>query len=261
MRKILKEEKIGKGNHWQVFKVIVSENDNVRNVIHKRSVHPRAALRIIKIYESLSQSAMKTLAFLDLYDENTLETEDLNANPDEGYFVTPNTIRSAPHCGSILINLISNENVTDKELELCKDFDLESLINDPSKIDHEKMYKIKLIDSIAERFVYDHKIEKIANFEEFIKEMLIDLMSAAKFNLSLFVDAFFFRVNPDTNMMDYKIADFDGILCIKDSDTTTQELFAANKENFETALEEYIIYFVAEQNQDHYIKAMKKVLV
>jgi hypothetical protein len=203
---------------------------------------------------------MKTLAFLDLYDKNTIETEDLNANPDEGYFVSPNTVRSAPHCGSILIKLISKEKVTDQELELCKDFDLDILIKDPSKIHQEKMYKIKLIDSRAERFVCKHKIEKIANFEEFVKEMLNDLMSASKFNLSLFVDAFFFRVNPDTNIMDYKIADFDGILCIKDSDTTTQELFAANKDHFDTALREFILYFVAEQKQDHYIKMMNKLL-
>jgi len=260
MRKITKEEKIGNGNHWNVFRVTVSENEEVRNVVHKKSVHPRAAERIVKIYELLSKTTMKTLAFLKLYDENTLETEDLNANPNDGYFVTPNTVRSAPHCGSISIKIINKENVTDEELELCKDFDLKSLINDPSKIDQDKMYKIKLIGSIAERFVYDRKIEKIENFEEFVKEMLNDLMSAAKFNLALFVDAFFFRVNTVTGMMDYKIADFDGIRCITDSDTTVQELFAANKENFEIALHEFIIFFVAEPNQDHYLQILSDLL-
>lgn len=257
---IIKEEKIGNGNHWNVFKVNLSENENVRSVIHKRSVHPHAAPRIIKIYELLSQSTMKTLAFLNLYDENTLETEDLNDNPDNGYFVTPNTVRSAPHCGSILMRIINKEKVTDQELELCKDFDLDLFINDLSKIDTDKMYKIKLINSKAERFVYDNKIFKIANFEEFVKEMLTDLMSAAKFNLALYVDAFFFRVNPVNNIMDYKIADFDGIWCIKDSDIILQELFVANKENFKIALSEFIIFFVAEPNQDHYFKIMNKIL-
>ncbi|MCD9855782.1 hypothetical protein LUD75_13745 [Epilithonimonas sp. JDS] len=203
MRKIIKEERIGNGNHWHVFKVLVSENEEVREVIHKRSADPSAAPKIIEIYKSLSQSAMETLAFLDLYDKSTLETEDLNANPDEGYFVSPNTVRSAPHCGSISMRMINKENVTYRVLELCKDFDLASLIEDPSKIDREKMYKIKLIDSIAEQFVYDHEIEKIENFEDFVKEMLNNLMSAAKANLALFVDAFFFKVNPVTNMMDY----------------------------------------------------------
>ena len=259
MRTIISEEQIGNGNHWHVFKVTFSDNQKVTTVIHKRSVHPRAAPRIIRIYEALSQSKMKTLAFLNLYDENTIETEDLNANPDDGYFVTPNTVRSAPHCGSILMRIINNENVTDQELEFCKDFDLKDLIGDPSKIDQDKMQKIKLINSVAERFVYENKIDKIENFEQFVSEMLSDLMSAAKYNLSLFIDAFFFRVNPVTHMMDYKIADFDGIMSIKDSDTTAQELFAANKENFEIALHEFIIFFVAEQNRQYYLKKMSKL--
>ncbi|WP_283423552.1 hypothetical protein [Chryseobacterium profundimaris] len=137
---------------------------------------------------------------------------------------------------------------------------MKDLIDDPSKIDQDKMQKIKLINSVAERFVYDNKIDKIANFEDFIKEMLADLMSAAKYNLSLFVDAFFFRANPVNNLMDYKVADFDGIMYTKDSNITVQELFAANKDHFDTALREFILYFVAEQEQDHYIKMIDKLL-
>lgn len=260
MKKIINEEQIGNGNHWNVFKVTLSDNQKVTSVIHKRSVQPHAAPGIIRIYERLSRSKMKTLAFLNLYDENTLETEDLNANPDDGYFVTPNTVRSAPHCGSILIKIIDNETVTNEELELCKDFDLKDLIDDPSKIDQDNMQKIKLINSVAERFVYENKIDKIENFEQFVSEMLSDLMSAAKYNLSLFVDAFFFRVNPVTHMMDYKIADFDGIIHLKGSKITLQELFDANKENFEIAIQEFIIFFVAEENQDHYIKMLSDLL-
>ncbi|PWN58130.1 hypothetical protein [Chryseobacterium viscerum] len=257
---IIKEEKIGNGNHWNVFKVTLSTNNKVRNVIHKRSIHPRAAPRIVKIYESLSQSTMKTLSFLDLYDENTLETENLNSNPDDGYFVSPNTVRSSPHCGSILMKVINKEDVTDQELEFCKDFEFDTLVADSSRINNDKMREKKLIHSEAERFVYDSKINEIANFEEFTKGMLDDLMSASKSKLSLYVDAFFFRVNPVTNILDYKIADFDGIICIIDSDTTVQELFAANKDNFETALHEFIIFFVAEQNQDHYLKMLSDLL-
>ena len=78
------------------------------------------------------------------------------------------------------------------------------------------------------------------------------------FLFSSYTDAFFFRVNPLKNEIEYTIADFD---CIRDlspfSSVCYSNLMNGNMDNFKTALLEYILFFVYNEKQEEYTKCVK----
>lgn len=251
---IIKKEKIGNGSHWDVFKITKMENGKEKFVLHKESRKGAYCVdKNVDNHSIISSCGLPTLNKFKKISELIIEAEDLNENTNDGYFVSPNTIRSCPSCANVFLKFIEGKQIEEFEAEKCKDFDFQEILNNFSIENKDKLKEKLIIQSIAESKLYENKVNEIVNLETFIFYAMIDMEKAAKKKIELFFDAFFFRVKSDTNEIEYKIADFDCIIYYK-TNGNVEELIKGNKEYFKTALIEFITYFVASPQNDKYLK-------
>lgn len=255
---IIKKEKIGNGSHWDVFRITKLENGKEKSVLHKES--RKGACHVDKNVDNhsiISSCGLPTLNKFRKINELTIEVEDLNQNPKDGYFVSPNTMRSCPSCATVFLKFLEDKEkqIEKFEAEQCKDFSFQDLLNNCSTENIDELKNKLIVQSIAESKLYESKVNEIANLETFISDAILDMRKAAEANIELFFDAFFFRVKSDTNEIEYKIADFDCIIYHKTNESV-EDLRKANKEYFKTALIEYIVYFVADDKKNDYTECV-----
>ena len=108
--------------------------------------------------------------------------------------------------------------------------------------------QIESIEPKEERWFADNKFTDITDLDSFIKKHLDFLFAVSQNKVFLSYDCYFFRVNrcPVTNL-DYIIADFDDIQI-----TTVDNLYDVNKEEFKTALFQFMNWFVVEDKSVQY---------
>jgi hypothetical protein len=258
MKKIILKEEIGNGSHWRVIKIVTDENGNEKSIIHKKTISSLDNVeRNINNYLLISSCGLPTLNEYKQIDNETIETEDLNQDTQDGYFVSPNTIRCSPTCAHVLLKLIKRESISEFEMEECKDFDFQAKLKYKSESSFDELRNKLIVKSVAEHKVYNHKIKEISNLEAFMNNAQIDMKKASKSKIELFFDAFFFRVKLTTNKIEYVIADFDTIIQHK-KHINEQNLFNGNMEYLKTALSEYITYFVVNEKHKEYNEIINK---
>lgn len=253
---IIKKEKIGNGSHWDVFKITKMENGKEKFVLHKESRKGAYCVdKNVDNHSIISSCGLPTLNKFKKISELIIEAEDLNENTNDGYFVSPNTIRSCPSCANVFLKFIEGKQIEEFEAEKCKDFNFQDLLNNSSIENTDELKNKLIVQSIAESKLYENKVNEIVNLETFISDAMLDMQKAAEANIELFFDAFFFRVKSDTNEIEYKIADFDCIIHHKTNENE-EELIKGNKEYFKTALIEFIVYFVADDKKSDYTECV-----
>jgi len=252
MKKIMEKKEIGKGTHWNVSRITTDKG----TVIHKESAKGGVDENI-ENYTLVNNCGLSTLKRYEKIDNQTIETEDLNQNPKNGYFVTPNTIRNSTTCADILMKLISGKDISKSESEECIEFDFPCLVKNLTDGNIDILRNKKIISSIAEAEVYKNKIEEITNLDFFLNNAKIDMQKASQANIELFSDAFFYRVKPIVYEIEYIIADFDCI--IHHCDEISEEvLFNGNMEYLKTSLREFITYFVINKKHNEYFEIINK---
>ena len=256
---------IGKGGHWVVERIFVNDNGQEKSVVRKHSKQGKVDDNIVS-FNLVSKAGLPTLNSYVKVNDQEIEAEDLNADTSKGYFVSPNTIRSCPNYGDLFWKFISSKDLSASEIDLCKEFDFDSIckmISEKGVENNEvkeilKQLREKKIVIGAEGEVYNNKIRCISNLESFWLSSKEDLKKASLNQIELYTDAFFFRVNPLKNEIEYTIADFD---CIRDlspfSSVCYSNLMNGNMDNFKTALLEYILFFVYNEKQEEYTKCVK----
>lgn len=251
---ITKKEKIGNGSHWDVFRITKIENGKEKSVLHKESRKGAYCVdKNIDNHSIISSCGLPTLNKFRKINELTIEVEDLNQNPKDGYFVSPNTMRSCPSCATVFLKFLEGKQIEKFEAQQCKDYNFQDLLNNCSTENTDELKNKLIVQSIAESKLYESKVNEIVNLETFISYAMIDMEKAAEKNIELFFDAFFFRVKSDTNEIEYKIADFDCIINHK-INAFLEDLIKGNKEYLKTALIEFITYFVASHQNEKYMK-------
>ena len=244
---------IGKGAHWSVERISISDNGQEKSVVRK---HGRNVDANITTYDLVLKAGLPTLKRYVKVNDNEIEAEDLNADTSKGYFVSPNTIRSCLNCGDAFLKYINSGSLTPLECEQCKEFDFMRILkmietNEyPEVVDQMRKKKIAIG---AEGEVYNNKIKFISNLEPFCCSVRKDLENATSNKISLYSDAFFFRVNPVSGYIEYVIADFDCIFNLNTSTDYLPDVFKENQREFKTALLEFIHFFVVEEKQEEYI--------
>ena len=242
---------VGKGAHWEVYRITATDNGQTRSLIRKRSIGEKVDTNIAA-FNLVFQAGLPTLKRYVKVNDDEIEAEDLNADTLKGYFVSPNTIRGCQNCVDVFLRYTKSERLTSLESEQCKEFDFSRISEiTESKGFEEILHKMRLkkISIGAEGEVYNNKIKFISNLELFCRSVRKDLENATFNKIVLYSDAFFFRVNPLNGYIEYVIADFD---CI----TSTDYLAGVSKENqkeFKTALLEFMRFFVVKEKQEEYI--------
>ena len=156
---------IGKGAHWSVERISISDNGQEKSVVRK---HGRNVDANITTYDLVLKAGLPTLKRYVKVNDNEIEAEDLNADTSKGYFVSPNTIRNYPHCADIFLKCINSGTLTPLESEQCKEFDFMRIlkmieINESAEI-VDQMRKKKIAIG-AEGEVYNDKIKFISNLD------------------------------------------------------------------------------------------------
>lgn len=245
----MSEEIVGNGAHWEVYRITENHNGQKKCVIRKRSINGEVDSNITT-FKLVLQAGLPTLNRYVKVNDNEIEAEDLNADTSKGYFVSPNTIRNCQNCGNVFLKYINSKPLSSLEREQCKEFDF-SCISEmkANELDEivDQMREKKLAIG-AEGEVYNNKIQCISNLEAFCLSSKGDLEKATSNKIALFPDAFFFRVNPLNNHIEYIIADFD---CITSTDCPAN-LLEENQEVFKTALLEFICFFVVKEKREEY---------
>ena len=232
------------------------ENGKEKSVLHKES--RKGAYHVdknVKNHAIISSCGLPTLSKFRKINELTIEVEDLNQNSKDGYFVSPNTMRSCPSCATVFLKFIEGKQIEEFEAEQCKDFNFQDVHNDYFTENTDKLKEKLIVQSLAESKLYENNVSEIANLETFISDAIRDMQKAAEANIELFFDAFFFRVKSDTHEIEYKIADFDCIIFHK-ANENVKDLREGNKEYLKTALIEFIAYFVADDKKSGYTECV-----
>lgn len=251
---------IGKGGHWVVERILINDNGQKISVVRKHG-EPRKVDDNIAAFNLVSKTGLPTLNRYMKVNNMEIEAEDLNADTSKGYFVSPNTIRSCQNCGELFIKFIESENLSPMEIEQCKEFDFDSILKMISGkgiegVDTEEIFnqlREKKIVIGAEGEVYNNKIRCISNLESFWLSSTEDLKKASLNKIELYPDAFFFRVNPLNNEIEYKIADFDCIREVSRFPDCYNDLKKGNKNYLKIALLEYLQFCVIEERQEEYM--------
>lgn len=252
---------IGKGGHWIVERITINENGQDISVVRKHG-KPGKVDENIAAFELISKSGLPTLKKYIKISEQEIEAEDLNADTSSGYFVSPNTVRGCPTCGDIFMKIINSDTPTQVENEQCKEFDFNGIIKRISENGVDKVVEEGIFDQLrgkkvvrgAEGEVYNNKVSYISNLNSFWLHAKDDMEKASKNNLELYPDAFFFKVNPDSGEIEYKIADFDCIRDLSHFEAIYDVLRNDNIDHLKTTLSEYVMFFVIEEKQDEYIE-------
>ena len=228
----IQDEFIGNGAHWNVKRVSVVENGVSRTVIHK---YPKSGNieKNIKNYLLILFAGLPTLSHFVkslVREVEVIESEDLNQDNCDGYFVSPNTVRNSPTYANILMDFLKSKMDVNSLNKYCyQDPVFSELLKNPTKLEENiDMLKNTRILRGAESDVYKMKIKEIANFKEFLIDTQSDMRKASKYRIELYFDAFFFRIRNSTNNIEYKIADFDCIIFHEDNDGMEEKLFAVN---------------------------------
>ena len=252
---------IGNGAHWRAVRVTTIKNGLTTSIIRKESLKNESADKNISIYQLIHMNGLPTLSEFSkqlLDDKEFILAEDLNPKNSDGIYVSPNTVRNAPSCSSIFLKKLSNPK---QEVPIeCKDFEFSEYVKNPKKIstDINKLNETKILRG-SEKFLYENKVNKISNFNQFLIQSKDDMKKASSNNIELFSDAFFFRVSESENKIDYKIADFDCIISHQNTPMCIDTLTEGNKSYFKTAILEFIEYFVEENEREIYKNEMKNV--
>ena len=94
-----------------------------------------------------------------------------------------------------------------------------------------------------ERLFADDKFDLITNFEEFVESLLLLLRKVSDEHIYLAYDCYFFKVKRDKKTdIDYVIADWDDVQICEEDD-----LFEKNKDQFKTALLQFVDRFVEDR--------------
>lgn len=239
---------IGKGAHWSVERISISDNGQEKSVVRK---HGRNVDDNITTYNLVLKAGLPTLKRYVKVNDNEIEAEDLNADTSKGYFVSPNTIRNYPNYADIFLKCINSGSLTPLESEQCKEFDFMHILKTNGFAEEvvDQMRKKKIAIG-AEGEVYNNKIKFISNLGLFCCSVREDLKKATSNKIALYSDAFFFRVNPLSGYIEYVIADFD---CITSTDYLADDVSKENQKQFKTALLEFIRFFVVKEKQEEYI--------
>lgn len=251
----MSEEVVGNGAHWTVSRITENHNGQKKCSIRKRSIGGKVDSNITT-FKLVSQAGLPTLEWYVKVNDNEIKAEDLNADTSKGYFVSPNTIRNCQNCGDVFLKYIESESLSSLEREQCKEFDfrcIAKMIQTNESGEVVDQMREKKIAIGAEGEVYNNKIQCISNLKSFCDTSKKDLENTTSNKIALCSDAFFFRVNPLNNNIEYIIADFD---CIQDLNTSTDSpanLLEVNLEEFKTALLEFIYFFVVKEKQEKYI--------
>lgn len=251
---------IGEGGHWIVKRITINNNGQEKSVVRKHS-KSRKVDDNISAFNLVSKAGLPTLNRFVKINELEIETEDLNVDTSNGYFVSPNTVRACLSYADLLIKMIEVKDLSKAEMVYLDDpFFMTALQQfkkgDINSIDIEKLRKKITIG--AEGEVYNNKIDFISNLEPFLLKIKNDIEKAALHNIELFPDAFFFRVNILSGEIEYTIADFDCIRDLSHCNACYNDLIKVNMDHYKTALCEYIQFFVAKENQDVYIKCINE---
>jgi len=257
-------ENIGGGAHWNVKRITL--NGDKKNTLIQKFPKKGDSERInknIEKYKMVNSSGLPTLSFFQKKHINGteyIETEDLNPVIGDGYFVSPNTVSQAPSYASELLNLLEQNQDTPSH-EICLDkFDFNKYLSNPELIeqDIDKLRNNRILIG-AEEKLYKKKIRKIRELKDFLRLSMAEMKLAAKHQLELYPDAFFFRVRNSTHEIEYKIADFDCIICHKDYTDIDNKLYNTNISYLITAMKEYIEYFVLETKKEEYYTIIKSI--
>ena len=205
------EEKqiLGKGNLWIVKEIQldnpISINGNLYNNVACKFSLKKSQEHIdqnLRIYQALKKSNIPTLEFMDkgyLEDENCLITENL-ANREDILFVSPNTLR--------------NKDISFLRFLLHKEYDY--------------------VQPKNETCLFNRKIDKIINFNDFLKRSNKQIRLLSGKRLDLCEDALFLGVDKKTwnEQKDWVVADFDNIKINYAGDESDDELFNKNMHVF-----------------------------
>ncbi|MBW4971424.1 hypothetical protein KZY98_13230 [Croceibacter atlanticus] len=254
-------ELIGNGGHWAVSRITTTENGISKSIVFKKPLKNQKPDNNISNYRLIFSCNLPTLSKFSKTTINGIEgieAEDLNPKNCDGFYVSPNTIRNSENCASIIIKYLKNSKETLPGD--CKEFNVSEYIKHPEKIeeDIDKLIEKRILKG-AEKYVYENKINTISNFNNFLIKSKADMKKASDNQIELFSDAFFFRVSQSTKGIEYKIADFDCIISHKKSKTSHQNLLNGNLSYFETALTEFIEFFVEKNHKETYITEIKNV--
>lgn len=109
-------------------------------------------------------------------------------------------------------------------------------------------------ESEEERCFADNRFELITNFEEFAGNYILLLRTFSDEHIYLAYDCYFFKVKRDKRTdIDYMIADWDDIQICEDDD-----LFEKNKDQFKTALFQFVERFVEGGMAEKYKNYLKQ---
>ncbi|SHH92801.1 hypothetical protein SAMN05444671_4329 [Flavobacterium sp. CF108] len=256
----MKKEHIGNGAHWTVYRITTDEKDLSTSIVFKQPLKYQTSDKNIENYNLVLSSNLPTLSKFSKKNINGvegIEAEDLNPKNCDGYYVSPNTVRTSENLASLLVKYIDGSQpiIPDEYKDVILDY-----MKDPEKAvnDRDKLLEIKILKG-AEKYVYENKISVISNFNSFLIKLKTDMKRASDNRIELFSDAFFFRVSETTKEIDYKIADFDCIVSKEKTNISPVNLLKGNMSYFETALIEFIELFIEKAHKEAYITELKNV--
>lgn len=254
------KELIGNGAHWAVYRITTIEKKLSKFIVFKEPLKNQNPDKNITNFNLIFSSNLPTLLrFSKKYIDGVegIEAEDLNPIKCDGYYVSPNTVRTSENLASLFIKCIRNNQqiIPDDHKEIISDYmKLTEKIADA----RDKLIEIKILNG-AEKYVYENKISTISNFNSFLLKSKTDMKIASDNRIELFTDAFFFRVSETTKEIDYRIADFDCIISHRKTNISSLNLLKGNMNYFETALIEFIEFFMKKAHKEAYITEFKNV--
>lgn len=249
---------IGNGAHWNVYRAVNEENV-IKELVYKVPNDNADIIKSLKVYKVISENGLLTL---EEFSKTTIEgveciqAEDLNPKRCDGLYVSPNTVRNSKSCASLFLDYLNSGDKSVFSVSDCSEFEIQECLEQPESIE---LLRDKKILKGAEKTVYENKNCEISNFEDFLNSVKEDLKRASDSQIELFSDAFFFKVSNSNNTINYKIADFDCIVYHENERENTMTLYNANKDYFETSINEYIEFFVEKNKREDYRKIIKNV--
>lgn len=105
------KELIGNGAHWTVYRITTTEKDLSKSIVFKEPLKNQNPDKNIKNYNLLFSSNLPTLSRFSKKIINAvegIEAEDLNPINSDGYYVSPNTVRTSENFASLLVKYIQN---------------------------------------------------------------------------------------------------------------------------------------------------------
>lgn len=134
---------------------------------------------------------------------------------------------------------------------------------------HLRTYQVELLEKIEVKYGIVHndykepeeerkfsgkKFKEITNLERFVNDYLNELRNISNNRIFLSYDSYFFKVkNAKITDIDYVIADWDDIEFYAKPD-----LFEINKEQFKTALLQFVMKYVEEEKRKEYEEIIYK---